>query len=342
MRSRVFDFIDIEQYSATPKYQQLANCILNAVEVGKIKKDDLLPSINEMTYHLEVGKETVERSYKVLKQRGVLDSIPGKSFYIKCTDVKGEMRIMMLLNKMSTPKKFMYEAFVDVLKDKATVDLCFYNNSYEEFKRILSDRKCGYSYYVIMPHFTEKENCAVSLINSLPNERLVLLDKRLEGVRGNYASISENFEGNIYQSLEKMIERLRKYSQLNLFFPAHSYYPKEIIIGFKKFCNRYKFPYRCIGEISEAGVEKGSVYICLREEDLTTVILSVKEMELEAGKDIGLVCYNETPFMSIILNGITTISTDFKMMGRLAAEMLLDKNAEHLELPFHLILRGSL
>ncbi len=50
MKSRVFDLIDIDEYSSTPKYLQLVNSIVSGIGVGKIKRFDLLPSLNELTY----------------------------------------------------------------------------------------------------------------------------------------------------------------------------------------------------------------------------------------------------------------------------------------------------
>ena len=40
---------------------------------------------------------------------------------------------------------------------------------------------------------------------------------------------------------------------------------------------------------------------------------------LVIGKQVGIISYNETPLKKIILNGITTISTDFEAMGIEAA-----------------------
>jgi len=38
MRSRVFELIDTDNLSPTPKYLQLVHSIVDAVDVGKIKK----------------------------------------------------------------------------------------------------------------------------------------------------------------------------------------------------------------------------------------------------------------------------------------------------------------
>ena len=69
--------------------------------------------------------------------------------------------------------------------------------------------------------------------------------------------------------------------------------------------------------------------------------LAVADVE-RIGEQVGIISYNETPLKKIILNGITTISTDFRKMGEMVAELVLSKELKHLEVPFHLIRRPSL
>ncbi|MNY76383.1 hypothetical protein D3C86_2159540 [compost metagenome] len=57
---------------------------------------------------------------------------------------------------------------------------------------------------------------------------------------------------------------------------------------------------------------------------------------------MGVISYNETPLKKFIMNGLTTISTDFAKMGKTAAELVLNGLKEHIENPFELVLRGSL
>jgi len=84
------------------------------------------------------------------------------------------------------------------------------------------------------------------------------------------------------------------------------------------------------------------VYINLMEDDLVILIERLINMKLKLGKDVGVISYNETPLKKIILNGITTISTDFRRMGEMTAKLILENSKEHLEVPFHLTLRASL
>ena len=78
------------------------------------------------------------------------------------------------------------------------------------------------------------------------------------------------------------------------------------------------------------------------ENDLVLLIERILATSLQVGKQVGVISYNETPMKKIILNGITTISTDFQMMGEKAARLILDNSKEHIEIPFHLTLRSSL
>ena len=55
-----------------------------------------------------------------------------------------------------------------------------------------------------------------------------------------------------------------------------------------------------------------------------------------------MISYNETSIKKIIMKGIITISTDFKMMGEKAAELILNKSTDHIEAKFYLNVRNSL
>jgi len=46
----IFKHLLIDYYSATPKYLQLANCIVKAISEGVLKENDVLPSINELSF----------------------------------------------------------------------------------------------------------------------------------------------------------------------------------------------------------------------------------------------------------------------------------------------------
>jgi DNA-binding transcriptional regulator YhcF (GntR family) len=65
--------IVVDEYSSTPKYKQLTNAILSAIESGKLKKNSLLPSINELSFKLEISRDTAEKGYRHLRKLGVVE-----------------------------------------------------------------------------------------------------------------------------------------------------------------------------------------------------------------------------------------------------------------------------
>lgn len=338
----VYQYLNIDFHSANPKYLQLANCIINAISDGVLKKDEILPSINELSFEFEISRDTAEKGYKHLKKIGVLGSVPGKGYFVKKTDVDRQLKIFLLFNKLSPHKKIMYDSFVASLGDTATVDFYIYNNDFSLFKKLLANNTNDYDYYVIIPHFMEGGENAAEIINSIPKEKLVLMDKLIPGVTGQYAAVYENFEKDIYETLEQANPHLEKYHTIKLIFPEYTYYPKEIVKGFRRFCQQYAFTAKTVHNIADEPINEGEVFINLMEDDLVTLIERILASNLIVGKDVGVISYNETSLKKIILNGITTMSSDFQMMGEKTAQQILERSNEHFAVPFRLTLRASL
>ena len=334
--------IQIDEFSSTPKYRQLANAIIEGIQQGKIKKGELLPSINEVSFEHYMARITVEKGYNYLKQQGIIDSVRGKGFYIKVDEVPRNLRIFLLFNKLSVHKKIIYDAFVKAIGDQGSIDFYIYNNDFNLFKKIVDSRDRDYTHMVLIPHFMEGEEMAVELINSLPKEKLILLDKLLPGIQGKFGAVYEDFEHDIYQSLQQAKESLATYQQIRLVFPTQSYYPKEIVQGFINFCRDYAFEYEVVESLSDVSLSSGQVYITVMEDDLLILLERVRNESLQLGKEIGIISYNETPIKRLLFDGISTISTDFETLGRKAAELVLSNERAKWQNPFVFISRASL
>src|SRR5690606_18710370 len=102
MRTKaIIDYISIDSYSSTPKYLQLAYSIIDSVKSGYLEENVLLPSLNELTYHLDISRETADKGYKYLQNQGILTTIPGKGHYIIDTRLDDGFKICLLVNKLS-------------------------------------------------------------------------------------------------------------------------------------------------------------------------------------------------------------------------------------------------
>jgi DNA-binding LacI/PurR family transcriptional regulator len=195
---------------------------------------------------------------------------------------------------------------------------------------------------VIIPHFLENTGMALEVINQIPKDKLILMDKLVTGVTGRFAAVYENFEKDIYSALETLLPRLGRYNTLKIIFPETTYHTKDILKGFKDFCRQYAFEYEVVHELKTEKLVAGTVYISLMEDDLVELVEKAIAQELKIGEQIGVISYNETPLKKIILDGITTISTDFKLMGEKAAELVLSNEFEYVEIPFRVTVRNSL
>jgi DNA-binding transcriptional regulator YhcF (GntR family) len=339
---RLIRLIKVDDYSVTAKYLQIAHSITRNVSNGRIAKGDLLPSINELSYELDIARDTVERAYKYLREMGVIDSVPRKGYFIKSTNFKQNLKIFLLFNKLSEHKKIIYDSFVATLGTDAAIDFYIYNNDFSLFKKLIAEKDNDYTHYVILPHFLEGGDNAHEVINALPKEKLILLDKRMSEVTGEYGGVYENFEEDIYTALKQALKQIRKYQRLKIIFPENSYYPAEIQKGAERFCNDYGFQYQSVKNVEQEDIQKGEVYISVMEDDLVTLIERILKLKLKVGKEVGVISYNETRIKKLILDGITTVSTDFHQLGAKAAEMILSNTKEHIEIPFSITLRQSL
>jgi DNA-binding transcriptional regulator YhcF (GntR family) len=338
----IYRVIAMDELSVTPKYLQLINSILKGIEEKRILKDDVLPSINDLSYELDISRDTCERAYRHLKKLGIVQSIPGKGFFISHTEFNKRIKVFLLFNKLSTHKKIIYDSFAAALNDKAAIDFYIYNNDFSFFKELLNNKRDDYSYYVIIPHFLDGGEKAFEIIDQIPKDKLILMDKLLPEVKGKFGAVYENFEKDIYEALEQALDRLKKYHTLKIIFPEYTYHAREILDGFYRFCHQYAFSYGVTLDVEQEEIQEGTVYISLMENDLVVLIEKILASRLAVGTDVGVISYNETPLKRIILQGITTISTDFGKMGQITAEMILNNSREHVEVPFTLTLRPSL
>ena len=86
----------------------------------------------------------------------------------------------------------------------------------------------------------------------------------------------------------------------------------------------------------------GKAIVTVMEDDLIPILENVLEQNFQLGKDVGLISYNETPIKRLLFSGISTISTDFELMGQTAADLIKSNSKQQIENPFNLITRSSI
>ena len=86
-----------------PIYEQIVNQIRDAVVRGEIKEKEAMPSIRVLAKDLAVSVITTKRAYEELEKEGVIESVPGRGFYVceQKNDHLKEKQMMNIENRFS-------------------------------------------------------------------------------------------------------------------------------------------------------------------------------------------------------------------------------------------------
>ena len=346
----MFSFINIDDNSRIPKYQQIVNVIIQNISNGNLVIDQRIPSINKFSEEFYLSRDTVEKAYNILKERNIISSVRGKGYYITRTKLISKVNILFLINKLSSYKLKVYNSFIENIGANSHTDLHIYHCDETVFLNLISKNKAAYDYFIIMPHFKTDEFVHVSYtdkvikaLKEIPKEKLVILDNFKEGVEGGSIEIFQDFENDIYTALNEAFPKMKKYKNLTLFYPTITIYPypKRILHGFRKFCFEHSIEFEYLEEVYEdIIIRKGDLFITIKESDLVSLVKRTREENFELGKDVGIISYNDTPLKELL--GITVVSTDFNIMGATAAKMILEQKKGRFKVPFNFIDRKSL
>lgn len=344
-------YIKIDSESRVPKYQQIIDSIIQNISAGNLTIDQKIPSINMFSEEFYLSRDTVEKAYSILKDRNIITSVRGKGYYITRTKLISKVNILFLVNKLSSYKLRTYNHFIDAIGANSHTDLYIYHCDETLFLNLLDKNKSAYDFYVIMPHFKTDDLTHVSFtenvikaIKKIPKEKLVLLDNIKPNIEiSKSVEVYQDFENDIYFALKEGLPKIRKYKKIMLIYPSKAIYPypRRILHGFRKFCGEYKLDFEILNEIYDDMIlKKGDLFITIEESDLVNLVKQIREDEFALGSEIGIISYNDTPLKELL--GITVISTDFKVMGETAANMILNKEKGKFKVPFNFIERESL
>ena len=315
------------------KVKQLSDIIEQDIMMGKYKTDTGLPSINSLSKAYNVSRDTVFKAFSDLRERKLIDSTPGKGYYVK----NRQEKIFLLLDEYSPFKNTLYNSFVRRLSTSYKVDLWFHQYNEHIFNTILHEAIGRYNYYVVMNF----DNARFSpLFHKINPSRLLLLDfGRFE--KENYSYICQNFDDEFYNVLVQLTGRLKKYRKIIFQLPVDSKHPRVSADSFRQYCRDNDF----ISEISElediTDVEQEVAYIVIRQTDVVNIIKRSREKGMKCGRDFGIIAYNDTPAYEVIDDGITALSVNWDEMGRLAAKFILTGEAVQTYLHTEVHLRSS-
>lgn len=329
--------IQIDDSLGVPKYRQIINSIFQAIADGNLSIGDKIPSLNQICSEFDLSRDTVMVAFNELKAKGVINSIPGKGYYINSVDINLDQKIFVLFDELNSFKEDLYTSFLNSLDDKITVDIYFHHFNFQVYKNLILESIGKYTSYVIMPATFDY---SFDIINKLPADKVYILDRLKDDLR-DYPVVYQDFEADVYNGLTTGIELLRKYEKLIMVFPGGKE-PEGRMVGFSKFCEENGFKYEILRSLINKDIKKGEAYFVVSDRNLVKVVKTATEKNLVLGMDLGILAFNDTILKEVVASGITTISTDFTLMGKTLADIIQNKKKQQLPNPSSLIVRNSL
>jgi DNA-binding GntR family transcriptional regulator len=73
---------ELNQEDHRPTYLRLAEAIVSAIRLGRIKPGDELPSTRELCKQLPVSRGTIRKTYQIPFEKGCIGARPGSGTFV--------------------------------------------------------------------------------------------------------------------------------------------------------------------------------------------------------------------------------------------------------------------
>lgn len=344
------NYIVINIASRVPKYKQIISSITQGIKDQKLKEGDKIISINHLSAKYELSRDTVKKAYKYLTENNILSSVPGKGFYVSRVDWTEQSKVLFLIHRLDPYKVQLFDAFVNAVDRNTTkVDIEIYYEDAHTLLEILLTNSRHYDFFVVMPHFKNQRNqyieCPENILESIQvisQDKLIIVDRDIEGLSPLVPRVCLDLKNDIYRSLMEGFEKIKKYNKVTIVYRNRGLdsYPKEVLIGFKAFCQQNDLVYDIKANIgNDCILQSGELYFILEDKEMISLIKMIKEQSLSIGVDIGVISLNDNVYKELL--GISVITADYKKMGTIAAQVLANKNISILKNDFRFIGRMS-
>ena len=217
-----------------------------------------------------------------------------------------------------------------------------YNGNIDHFEHIIRYNKTEFTDFIIIPNFIGVDELkAKEAINRyVPKEKLLLLNRRLDGLTGSYKMIYHDLESVIYQCMFALKSRIDSYGRIELHFPASSTISRGLIRGFQKYCIQYSVESKMVfKDFEKVELTKDTLYFVLCDSDLELIVSKIQSSSWNIGQEIGLITFDDTPLKATL--GITAITFNYEQMSQIGASMIMEGNIQQIAQSYQLADRNS-
>ncbi len=324
----------VNQQSNLLKFQQLIDSVNESISKNLLQVGDMLPSVNQLCKESALSRDTVFKAYAELKNRGVIESVPNRGYFV----AKAVTKVFLFLDTFKAYKEVLYGSFLDNLPENIAVDLHFHHYNIDDFEKIIKESIGKYTKYIIMNFDHER---VPEITRQIPDSKLLIIDWDINSISGA-SSIYQDFGQSLYDSLESGIGLIRKYEKFIYLYPAFTYHPRVSVEYFENFCKDNKLSFKVLYDYKKFDIQKGELYLLVSDRTLAKFLDQCHQKNLMPGQDVGVISYNETPMKKYVKDGITVISTDFELMGKKIAEFVSTGEKINTVIPTKLTIRKSL
>ncbi|MBR3500564.1 MAG: GntR family transcriptional regulator [Bacteroidales bacterium] len=326
-------------------YKQIVEQVERGVRDGSLTPGEQLPSMNVLADKYDISRETVKKAYGILVEKDIIEPRHGKGFYVRDLASGAKTEVLVIIDNFSVYKQITYTAFAQTLGPEADITILNHNQNPDFLEYFLDSHLDNFDYYVIAPHFPTDEKTqkrVVKLLERVPVRKLILIDHLQPGLRGQFGAAYQDFENDIYDGLKGNFDN-SSVRRLRVITLPMSLYGNKICKGVERFASEKKINVEFLNAAPDL-IEPGDAFLILNSQldsGLVDLARKIQESGLEIGKGVFIISYNEFPMNELILGGLTTVSTDFPEIGRIAAEMIASHEMRKVHNRFKMIRRRT-
>jgi len=320
------------------KHERLIMGIIQTIEDGELEVGEKLPSINVMVGEIGYARKTIVKAYEELKNRGLIESKQMRGYYLVSKETNITLKVALLLYAFKSFQEDFYNTLRSELGEKYQIDVFFHHNNVTIFENIVANIKGKYGKYVIAPI---QRSSISKLLNRFSAKKLLLIDRYLD-LGSDYSYVSQEFENGTYTKLVDLLPEIKKYEGVVFIKDHFSFSPLGIQKALERFVSDYDLKCYVEYKFLSGSIKKNFLYFIKNDTTLWYFLKECTEQKYVFGKDIGALSFDDNVLKQILFGGITTLSTDFNNMAKIAASQVKTGDKIQRILPLDLFRRNSL
>lgn len=357
-----------ELSGSLPKYAALKEYLKNEILEGRIKYGDKIPSENELADNFNLSRHTVRQALSLLVNGGWVYKEQGKGTFCSYTKDKGinskGKTIAVLTTYISD---YIFTNIISGIEE--VLSLRGYNmllantdnDKEKEAQHINNLIEQNISGMIIEPTKSAAKNVNIDELNKIKGKdiKLVYINSCYDEPEGSYIIMNDEKGG--YISTKYLIDIGHK--NIAGIFKCDDVQGIKRQKGFLKALNDYNLEfskdYLCQYQTSEKNNEpcnfvkriiknenRPTAIVCYNDEIALKVINAINEEGLKVPEDISIVGYDDSTLAVASQIKLTTIRHPQRVMGKQAAQFLIDMIEGKTKMPFmvyepELVVRNS-